>query len=117
MFNLTLHDHLHLTFNEIIQRHDAHAAKAHSPARWSRWLRGSEALLIGGVAMTAAGAAAFGHGQMLAIVAASLACLALIILLGRFDVRFRCVRARARDVQRASLGPARAISLVALGSA
>ena len=37
-------------------------------------------MLIGGVAMTAAGAA-LGHGQILAIVAASLACLALIILL------------------------------------
>ena len=30
MFNLTLHDHLQLTFTEIIQRHNAHAAKAHS---------------------------------------------------------------------------------------
>ena len=80
MFNLTLHDHLHLTFNEIIQRHDAHAAKAHSRARWSRRLRGGEAVLIGGVGMTAAGAA-LGHGQVLAIVAASMACLALIILL------------------------------------
>ena len=80
MFNLTLHDHLQLTFNEIIQRHDAHAAKAHSRARWSRRLRGGEAVLIGGVGMTAAGAA-LGHGQILAMVAASLACLALIILL------------------------------------
>ena len=52
MFNLTLHDHLQLTFNEIIQRHDAHAAKAHSRARWSRRLRGGEAVLIGGVGMT-----------------------------------------------------------------
>jgi hypothetical protein len=80
MFNLTLHDHLHLTFNEIIQRHNAHAAKAQSRARWSRRLRGSEALLIGGVGMSAAGAA-FGHGQALAIVAASLACIALVILI------------------------------------
>jgi len=80
MFNLTLHDHLHLTFNEIIQRHDAHSAKAHSRARWGRRLRGGEAVLIGGVGMTAAGAA-LGHGQVLAIVAASMACLALIILL------------------------------------
>jgi hypothetical protein len=80
MFNLTLRDHLHLTFNEIIQRHDAHAAKAHSRARWSRRLRGGEAVLIGGVAMTAAGAA-FGHGQILATMAASFACIALIILL------------------------------------
>ena len=68
MFNLTLHDHLHLTFNEIILRHNAHTAKAQSRARWSRRLRGSEAVLIGGVAMAATGAA-FGHGQALAIVA------------------------------------------------
>ena len=80
MFNLTLHDHLHLTFGEIIQRHHAHAVKAQSHARWSRWLRGSEALLIGGVSLSA-GAAAFGHGQVLAIVAASLAGLALLLLL------------------------------------
>ena len=45
MFDLTLHDHLHLTFNEIIQRHDAHAAKAQPRARWSRRLRGGEAVL------------------------------------------------------------------------
>ncbi len=80
MFNLTLHDHLHLTFNEIILRHNAHAAKAQSRARWSRRLRGSEAVLIGGVAMAATGAA-FGHGQALAIVAASLGCIALVILI------------------------------------
>ena len=80
MFNLTLHDHLQLTFNEIIERHSAHAVKAHSRARWSRWLKGSEAVLIGGVAMAAAGAA-YGQGRILAIVAASLACVALLILL------------------------------------
>ena len=80
MFNLTLRDHLHLTFNEIVERHSAHAEKAHARARWSRWLKGSEAALIGGVAMTAAGAA-YGQGQILAIVAASLACAALLALL------------------------------------
>jgi len=80
MFNLTLHDHLHLTFSEIIQRHHAHAVKAQSQARWGRRLRGGEALLVGGVSL-AAGAAAFGHGQVLAIVAASLAGLALLLLL------------------------------------
>jgi hypothetical protein len=80
MFNLTLHDHLQLTFSEIIQRHHAHAVKAQSQARWSRRLRGSEALLVGGVCLTAA-AAAYGQGQVLAIVAASFAGLALLILL------------------------------------
>ena len=71
MFNLTLRDHIQLTFTEIIKRHNAHAAKAQSRARWSRRLRGSEALLVGGAAIAAAGAA-FGHGQMLAIAAASM---------------------------------------------
>ena len=80
MFNLTLRDHLQLTFNEIIERHSAHAQKAHTRARWGRWLRGVEAVLIGAVAMTAGGAA-YGQGRALAIVAASLACVALLILL------------------------------------
>jgi SMODS and SLOG-associating 2TM effector domain family 4 len=79
MFNLTLHDHLHLTFSEIIQRHNSHAAKALSRARWARRLRGSEALLVGGATIAAAGAA-FGHGQILATVAASMAGVALIVL-------------------------------------
>lgn len=80
MFNLTLRDHLHLTFSEITQRHDVHAAKARSRARWGRRFRGSEALLMFGTAL-AATAAAFGHGQILSIVAASLAGVALIALL------------------------------------
>src|SRR5687767_4703496 len=80
MFNLTLHDHLHLTFTEIIERQQVHAAKAESRARWSRRLRGAEAVLIGGVTITAAGAA-FGRGHVLAIVAAALAATALLVLL------------------------------------
>lgn len=80
MFNLTLHDHLHLTFTEIIQRQQVHAAKARSRASWSRRLRGAEAALIGGVTIAAAGAA-FGRGQVLAIVAAVLAGTALLVLL------------------------------------
>ena len=80
MFNLTLRDHLHLTFTEIIQRHNAHAAKAQSRARWSRRLRGSEAVLVGGATIASVGAA-FGHGQPLAIAAASMAGVALFVLL------------------------------------
>jgi hypothetical protein len=80
MFNLTLHDHLQLTFAEIIQRHKAHAAKALSRGRWSRRLRGSEAVLVGGTTIAAAGAA-LGHGQGFAIAAASMAGVALIVLL------------------------------------
>jgi len=80
MFNLTLRDHLQLTFTDILKRHNAHAAKAQSRARWSRRLRGSEAVLVGGATIASAGAA-FGHGQVLAAVAATMAGAALIVLL------------------------------------
>lgn len=80
MFNLTLHDHLNLTFTEITERLTVHAAKAQSHARWGRRLRGGESVLIGGVCIAAAGAA-FGHGHILSIIAASLAGIALLILL------------------------------------
>lgn len=80
MFNLTLRDHLQLTFTDIIKRHNVHATKAQSRAQWGRRLRGSEALLIGGATIASVGAA-FGQGQMLTIVAASCAGLALIVLL------------------------------------
>jgi hypothetical protein len=80
MFNLTLYDHLQLTFTQVVQRHKAHALKAHAHGRWDRRLRGSEALLMGGVSIAAVGAA-YSQNQILAIVAASLAGLALIILL------------------------------------
>jgi hypothetical protein len=80
MFNLTLHDHLHLTFNEILERHEAHAARALRRARWSQWLRASEAILIGSASIAATGVA-FGRGNTFAIAAAVLAGLALLILI------------------------------------
>lgn len=80
MFNLTLHDHLNLTFTEITERLTVHASKAQSHARWGKRLRGVEAVLVGGVCIAAAGAA-FRNGQILAIVAASLAGVALLVLL------------------------------------
>jgi len=80
MFSLTLLDHLRLTFSQVVERHKAHMQTAQSHARWNRRLRGSEALLMGGVGIAAVGAA-FGHGQVLSIVAAVLASTALIVLL------------------------------------
>ena len=80
MFSLTLLDHLRLTFSQVIHRHKAHTQAAQSYARWNRRLRGSEALLIGGVCIAATGAA-FGRGQTFAIVAAALAGAALVVLL------------------------------------
>ncbi|RPI53832.1 MAG: SLATT domain-containing protein [Acidobacteria bacterium] len=80
MFSLTLLDHLNLTFSQVADRHKAHTTAAESYRKWNRRLRGMEALLIGGVSISAAGAA-FGHGQILAVVAASLAGAALVVLL------------------------------------
>jgi SMODS and SLOG-associating 2TM effector domain family 4 len=101
MFNLTLRDHLQLTFTEIIKRHNAHAAKAQSRARWCRRLRGSEAVLVGGAAIAATGAA-FGHGQLLAIAAASMAGVALIVLLVNLTFDFEA-SARAHAASGAHL--------------
>ena len=80
MFSLTLLDHLNLTFSQVSDRHKAHTAAAESYRKWNCRLRGAEALLIGGAAISATGAA-FGHGQVLTIVAASLGSVALLLLL------------------------------------
>jgi hypothetical protein len=79
MFELTLVDHLRMTFGHIVYRHRAHAQIAYSRARWNRGLRAAEALLMTGVAFTAVGAA-FGRGYAYAIGSAVLAILALTIL-------------------------------------
>ncbi len=87
MFNLTLIEHLRLTFGDIVHRRRAHSYLAQTNARWSRRLRGAEALLMLGVG-TAAAAAAFGKGDGYVIVVAVLAGLALVTLLMHltFDV-------------------------------
>jgi conflict system pore-forming effector with SLATT domain len=87
MFSLTLLDHLRLTFGQVIHRHRLHTQAAHSFAQWDRWLRGSEALLITGVAGTAL-AAAYGRGYVFAIVAAALASAALLVLVIRLTFSF-----------------------------
>ena len=79
MFNLTLRDHLQLTFNEILERHGAHATKALRRAQWSRVLRASEAILVGSASIAATGVA-FGRSQTFAIAAAALAASALVVL-------------------------------------
>jgi hypothetical protein len=87
MFSLTIKDHLQLTFTQVVQRHKVHTQAAQSNARWNRRLRGSEALLMGGV-LIAAGASAFGRGQVPAIVAAVFAGVALMILLVHLAIDF-----------------------------
>jgi hypothetical protein len=80
MFELTLLDHLRMTFGQIVYRHRAHAQIAYMRSRWSRGLRAAEAVLMTGVAFAAL-AAAFGRGYGYAITSAILAILALATLL------------------------------------
>jgi hypothetical protein len=76
MLALTLVDHLRLTFGHVVYRHKAHVREAHLRARWSRWLRASEALLMAGVAFAAV-ASVYTSGRGYAIAAALLAMVAL----------------------------------------
>jgi hypothetical protein len=87
MFSLTIRDHLQLTFSQVVQRHKVHARAAQTNARWNRRLRGAEALLMGGVGIASA-AAAMRYGQILVMVAAVLAGLAMIILLLHLSIDF-----------------------------
>jgi hypothetical protein len=80
MFELTLLDHLRMTFGQIVYRHRAHAQIAYTRSRWNRGLRAAEAVLMTGVAFAAL-AAAFGRGNGYAITSAILAILALGTLL------------------------------------
>ena len=79
MFQLTLLDHLRFTFGHVVYRHKAHAEIARSRAQRSRWVRGTEALLMIGTAFTAV-SAAFGKGQAFSIASAILAGLSLVTL-------------------------------------
>ena len=63
MFELTLIDHLRLTFGHVVYRHKTHSQLAHERARRSRWLKAIEAALMAGVVGTAT-AAAFGKGPI-----------------------------------------------------
>lgn len=90
MFSLTLQDHLNLTFSQVSDRHQAHTKTAESYRKWHRRLKGSEAVLVGGVSIAAA-AAAYGYGRIPAIAAAVMAGLALLALL--IDLTFDFERA------------------------
>ena len=80
MFELTLVDHLRMTFGHIVYRHRAHAQIAYSRSRWNRGLKAVEALLMTGVAVAAL-SAAFSRGYAYQIWSAVLAILALATLL------------------------------------
>jgi hypothetical protein len=87
MFELTLLDHLRMTFGQIVYAHRAHERIAYSRSRWNRGLRAAEALLMTGVAVTALGAA-FGRGGWYEIGSAVLAILALATLLLHLTLDF-----------------------------
>jgi hypothetical protein len=85
MFELSLFDHLRLTFGHIVYRQKAHSELAHSRVLWSRALRSIEALLMLGVGFASL-SAAYGRGAGYVIASAVLAGLALLVLL--FQVTF-----------------------------
>src|SRR5262245_13376618 len=69
LVQLTLLDHLRLTFGHVVFRHRAHSQIAHRHSRWSRWLRVAEASLMALVALSACGVA-FGKSTAYAILCA-----------------------------------------------
>jgi hypothetical protein len=79
MVDLTLLDHLRLTFGHVVHRHRAHTKRAHATARWHRSMQGAEALSMIAVTILAA-RAAFGGSEAYATAAAIVAVLALATL-------------------------------------
>lgn len=77
---LTLLDHLRLTFGHVVYRHRAHSQIAHAHARWSRWLRVIEASLLILVVFSACGVA-FTKGAAYAVLCVVFALVAIAALL------------------------------------
>jgi SMODS and SLOG-associating 2TM effector domain family 4 len=80
MFELTLFDHLRMTFGHIVHRHRVHAELAQSRMRLDRALRIAEVVLVTGVLVTAL-AGLYGGGFVYQIAGAVLATLALMAML------------------------------------
>src|SRR5256885_17189837 len=57
MFDLSLMDHLRLTFGYVVYRQKAHADLARTRARWSRASKGAQAVLMLAVAIPSVPAA------------------------------------------------------------
>lgn len=85
MFELTLFDHLRMTFGHIVHRHRVHAELAQSRMRLDRALRMVEVLLVTGVFVAALGGA-YGRGYIYEIAAAVLALLSLVALLSHLTL-------------------------------
>jgi hypothetical protein len=80
MFDLSLMDHLRLTFGYVVYRQKAHADLARTRARWSRVSKGAQAVLMLTVAITSVAVAAASRSP-LATVAAVCGALGLGVLL------------------------------------
>jgi hypothetical protein len=87
VFGLSLADHLRLTFGHVIYSHKVHATSAARHARWDRWLKAAEALLL---LLTAVAAAALvlTPDPRLGIAAASAAVLGMSVLIVRLAFDF-----------------------------
>lgn len=101
MFELTLFDHLRLSFGHVALRYEAHAKIAQTRARWSCWLQALEALLMAGVIFAALNFAV-GRSQWFAFGSAGLATMALLVVLVRLGFNFEA-SARANSLCAAQL--------------
>ena len=105
MFALSLVDHLRLTFGHVIYSHKAHTLAAERHARWDRWLKAGEALLMLTTAVNAV-ALAFTLNPVHAWAAAVTALLAMGILIIRLTTTLDRIVANTPYVRRASLAHA-----------
>ena len=80
MFSLSLVDTLRLAFGQVVYHHKSHTEAAAACARWSRWFRAVEAVLMLGVLISAL-ATAFARGQAFAFTGAVLAGAAMLVFL------------------------------------
>jgi SMODS and SLOG-associating 2TM effector domain family 4 len=96
MFDLSLMDTLRLGFGQVVYHHKSHSRAASSLARYSRYFRVAETLLMMTVVMTAT-AGAFGRGHGFTIAASVLASLALLAFLIHLTFDFES-SARAHHV-------------------
>jgi SMODS and SLOG-associating 2TM effector domain family 4 len=100
VFGLSLTDHLRLTFGHVVYSHRAHTITADRHARWNRWLKTAEALLMLTTAVASA-AVVFTVNPQHAIGAAVAATLAMAVLILRlaFDFERTAIAHRACSTQ------------------
>jgi hypothetical protein len=101
MFDLSLVDTLRLAFAQSVYHHKAHTRAASLLARWSKWFRAAETILLLGVVVFSLGTAFMGmpgrYAQGYAVTSAVLASLALLTFLIHVTFDFEST-ARAHHV-------------------